>query len=179
MSSYLFKKTLKFFFFGNDLSAELKKKILKLTNANIIYQNHKNLSDFLQIMKFCKKNNIKLYISDNIKLSKKYKVDGIHISSQYKKRIFINIKKLDIIGTVHNQMEFDYKLKQGCSAVFLSPIFKTQKYSENKVLGISKFNLLTSKWPLAVYALGGVNDRNIKKIALTKANGIGGISYFK
>ena len=76
-------------------------------------------------------------------------------------------------------MEFDYKLKQGCSAVFLSPIFKTQKYSENKVLGISKFNLLTSKWPLAVYALGGVYDRNIKKIALTKANGIGGISYFK
>jgi thiamine monophosphate synthase len=51
----------------------------------------------------------------------------------------------------------------------LSPIFSNIKYTENKLLGILKFNLISSIWKIKICALGGINKKNLKKINTTKA----------
>ena len=166
------------YYFGNKVSDFIIKKLLRFKKRNIIYINHKNILDLLELKRLCKKNNIKLYISNNIYLAKKLNINRIHISADYKKKIYINQQKFDLIGTVHTQKDFYFKQQQGCTATFLSPIFNTKKYSENSVLNIQKFNLLSKNWKCPIYALAGINVKNLNKLNMTKIEGFGGIGFF-
>ena len=177
MNSY--KNNLNIFYFGNKITDNIKKKLLKFKKRNIIYINHENILDILELKKVCKKNKIKLYVSDNIHLAKKLNIYGIHISADCRKKIYVNQQKFELIGTVHTQKEFYFKEQQGCTATFLSPIFNTKKYSENLVLNIHKFNLQSKNWNCPVYALAGINVKNLNKLNMTKVKGFGGISYFE
>jgi thiamine monophosphate synthase len=85
-------------------------------------------------------------------------------------------KNFKIIGKAHSQNEYFFKIKQNCTAVLLSPIFQNLKYNTSKILTISKFNQMSKNWKIDVYALGGINFENIKKIKMTKAKGVGFIS---
>ena len=80
--------------------------------------------------------------------------------------MIIDSKKINfkIIGSAHNQSEFFLKKKQGCVDIFFSPIFKNQKYNQNKILKINKFNLISKEWKCNLFALGGINSHNIKKV---------------
>jgi thiamine monophosphate synthase len=90
-----------------------------------------------------------------------------------------NLKRnIEIIGTAHNQLEYNVKKEQGCSKIFLSPLFKTKKYSPNKILGINKFNLISKNWKMKILALGGIDSKKIKLLKNLKVSGFGGISFF-
>ena len=65
----------------------------------------------------------------------------------------------------------------GCSEFFLSPLFKNEKYSENKLLGTNKFRLMSVKWKKKIYALGGINSSNLNKIKLLNCNGIAFLKF--
>ena len=86
----------------------------------------------------------------------------------------INFK---IIGGAHNQWEYFLKRRQGCKDIFFSPLFKNQKYSQNKILKICKFNLIANEWKCNLFALGGINSSNLKKVFMTKSKGIGFVSF--
>jgi len=175
------KKKIKLFYFVNKLFEKKINNILKYKDLNIIYiyNDNDNLHQVLILRKLCKKNNIKFYLSNNFKNINKLKPDGIHLHTKIKTFIFnIKNKKIDIIGTAYNQIDYHRKLHQGCTTIFLSPIFFTQKYSSNKILGIPRFNLLTLNWKKNIIALGGIKRENMKKIYLTRSIGIGGISFF-
>ena len=70
-------------------------------------------------------------------------------------------------------MEFFTKYNQGCEEVTLSPLFFNIKYSKTKILGPIKFNLISQNWKIKICALGGINDKNFKKVKLTKSRSIG------
>jgi 2-keto-3-deoxy-6-phosphogluconate aldolase len=55
----------------------------------------------------------------------------------------------------------------------LSPIFYNNKYSQNQILNPIKFNLLSLNWKTAVCALGGISNRNINKLKITKTKTVG------
>ena len=61
--------------------------------------------------------------------------------------------------------------------IFISPIFKVLK--SNKFIGVKKFNILALSTNKKVIALGGFNDKNIKKLNYIKASGFAGVSYFQ
>ena len=54
----------------------------------------------------------------------------------------------------------------------LSPIFFNKKYSQNKILGPIKFNLISLNWNCRICALGGIKLNNLKMINLTKVKAI-------
>ena len=171
----------KFYFFTTYINEQIIKNVVKFKNIAIIYNNKyiDNENNFLKIKNFCKINNIKFFIVDNLKLAIKYKLDGIIISHD-NKRTYLNInnykKNFKVIGKVHAQNEYYFKIKQNCTAVFLSPIFQNLKYNTSKILTINKFNLISKNWKTNICALGGINFENIKKIKMTKAKGLGFIS---
>ena len=107
----------------------------------------------------------------------KYKFDGLYLPSFNKKLIKFNKylpKNKILCGSAHNLREIRIKEMQGVQNIFLSPIFKTKK---NKFyLGVSKFNILSNMTSKTITALGGISQNNIKKIRMTKAKGIAGIS---
>jgi thiamine monophosphate synthase len=177
----MFLKKFKYYYFINNFNPLELKKIYNNKNLFLIYYDTKqsNIEDIYKIKNFAKKNKIKLYISNYNHKFSNIKIDGIHIPSSNKKRI-LNLKKgLDIIGTAHNQLEFYFKKKQGCSKIFLSPLFKTKKYSDNKILNTNKFRLMSREWLIAKLALAGIKKKNFYKLKDLEIQGVGTASYFK
>ena len=80
-----------------------------------------------------------------------------------------------MLGSAHNNREIKIKEKQGIKYIFLSSIFKK---NEN-FLGINRFKKLSLCTKLDVIALGGINEKNRKRLRLTDCKGFAGISYFK
>jgi thiamine-phosphate pyrophosphorylase len=153
-------------------------------NIDLIYRNYqKKIShkELLPLKKFCKFTKRKLFISNNIKLALDLKLDGIYIPSFNKKINYLSSfsipTKFEIIGSAHKLNEVQTKKLQGCKKVFLSPIFKVSK--SKKYLNIHNFNKLTADNKIKYIALGGINEKNLKKIRLTKSLGFAGISWIK
>ena len=153
-------------------------------NIHIIFRNYQkdlnpNVIESIKI--FCRKTKRKFYISNNIKLALKLKLDGVYIPSFNKSINFATKYSLpitfEILGSAHNVNEVKIKRLQGCSKIFLSPLFKTPK--SKKFLQISKFNLIKLSTKSNFIALGGINKINYKKLRLTKVVGFAGISWIK
>ena len=87
--------------------------------------------------------------------------------------------KIDIIGTAHNQLEYSIKKNQGCSRIFLSPLFFTNKYSDNKILKLNRFNLISKSWSEKILALGGIREKNLNQLKILKIFGVGSMALFK
>ncbi len=120
-----------------------------------------------------------LFISNDKRLVYKYKADGIYIPSFNKRGNFLNFEKksIKIIGSAHSQKEIQKKIQQKCEAIFLSPVFYVKK-SKN-YLDLHKFNNLSHLNKTTILALGGISEKNIRKLKMFSIKGFGGISLFK
>jgi len=161
-----------YYLFLKEFNFEIQKKIIKNKIKNIIYYNL-NTSDYTflnKIRQWCKNQKIKFFIINDHRLAVQINSDGIYLTSNYKKLNYYSYKKKNyvILGSAHNQIEYYFKKQQGCQSIFLSPIFKTDKYSINKILGLLKFNMISLNWKIQTVALGGIRKKNIKLVKLTK-----------
>ena len=161
-----------------------KSEILSLDKRiNIIYRNYIKIIDeqkIRELVKFCKKVNRKIFISNKVNLAFKYNFNGLYIPAFNKIANFQKLrlkKNFKIIGSAHNYQEIKIKEKQGCEEIFISPIFFNKK--NKSFLDIIKFNNLALTTNLKVIALGGINQKNIKKLLCTKSKGLAGISGIK
>ena len=175
----LFNKKFKYFYFGKTINN--KKSLLRFKNISYIciWDAKNNIKQIKIEREFCKKNNIKYYMSNNINLAKFLKADGIHIPSSFKRKIHNVNSNMDIIGTAHRRNDCYIKMNQGCKGIFISPLFYNNKYSLNKILGPIKFSNISKVCKTEIYALGGVRVNNIKILNFLKLNGVGGVSLFE
>ena len=148
----------------------------------IIYRNYSNkIVDknlILNIKRYCKKRSIKFYLSNNIKLAIKLDLDGAYIPSFNKslKHLAYSYKKnFQIVGSAHNLKEIRIKENQNVRKIFLSSLFKKNK----NFLGLNKFKLLSKMTKKNIVILGGISDKNLKKLNLLNQSDFAGISYFE
>ena len=169
----------KYYFISSFDTTNIKKQDKKTI---IIYRNYSlNKIDenlILKIKSFCKKNSLKFYLSNNIKLSIKLNLDGAYIPSfnkQFNHLSFSLKKNFNLIGSAHNIKEIRTKELQKVNKIVLSSLFKENK----NYLGICKFKLLNAQSKKEGVALGGISKKNIKKLNLTNIKEFAGISYFE
>lgn len=166
---------LDYYIFVEELNEKIIKNIINLKKQklriNIVILDKNSLI----ISKFAKKERIPFFFTNNLKHAIKSKAHGIFLTSNYKvlKNNIKKATKLEVIGSAHNQYEYYIKKNQNCSTIMLSPIFYNKKYSQNKILGTARFNLITLNWKTNVCGLGGITSENIKLINLTKCRSIG------
>ena len=132
----------------------------------------------VKIKRYCKKRSIKFYISNNIKLAIKLNLDGAYIPAFNKslKHLSYSLKRdFKIIGSAHNLKEIRIKENQNVENIFLSSLFKKNK----NFLGINRFKLLAKQTSKNVVILGGVSNKNKKKLSLLNQSDFAGISYFE
>ena len=171
---------IKYFYFIDEFN---KNEIEKLsTQISLIYRNYNNKNKPNELKKLvihCKINRRKVYISNNLKHAIKYNFDGLYIPSFQKQLKFQNVNKknLEIIGSAHNAIELKIKEKQGCSLIFLSPIFKNDK--NKKFLDVIKTSLLKKMTKKKIVLLGGINQKTLKRSKLCSPSGIAAISWIK
>ena len=117
-------------------------------------------------------------MSNNIQLAIKLDLDGVYIPSfnTNTQHLAYSFKKnFKIIGSAHNLREIRIKEKQKVEKIFLSSVFKKNK----NFLGINKFNLISKLTRKEIIALGGISQKNKKKLKILNHSGFAGISYFE
>ena len=134
---------LKYYIFLDELNEKIIKNIQNLKKRKIDLKLIVSEKILFSILDFVKYSKIPFFIIDNVKLATKHKANGIFLTS--KNRSLINITKgsqrIEVIGSAHNQYEYFIKERQGCSTIFLSPIFYNKKYSFNKILHIQNLHV--------------------------------------
>ena len=150
--------------------------------TTIIYRNYSSeIIDqtlILKIKRYCNKKSIKFYLSNNIKLAIKLDLDGAYIpafNNSLKHLAYSYKKKFKIIGSAHNLKEIRIKEDQGVEKIFLSSLFKKNK----NFLGINRFKLLSKITKKKIVMLGGISNKNIKKLSLLNQSSFAGISFFE
>jgi thiamine-phosphate pyrophosphorylase len=167
------------YYFINEFNTKNIDKLDKYTG--IIFRNYNsenNLKSIISLKNFCKENGYKFFLSNNIKLALKLKLDGAYIPSFNKdiKHLSYSFpKKFIILGSAHNNKEIKIKQNQSVKIIFLSSLFKKNK----NYLGINRFKLLSKLSKCKVVALGGIKNQNLRKLKLLKCFGFAGISFFE
>ena len=160
--------------FYHDLNKVLASKKVEFFQLRIKNKNKKKIFQIAKkIGNITKKYNVKLIINDNPKIAQKVKADGCHLG-----QLDINIvqaKKIlknKIIGiTCHNSKKLaQMALKNKASYVAFGSFYKSKLKPDAK-----KANLKVLKWakknvkkPIVV--IGGITDKNYKKLIKTGAN---------
>ena len=171
---------IRYYYFIDEFN---KNEIEKLSaHIALIYRNYHKKNNPIEMRKLvihCKINRRKVYISNNLKDAIRYNFDGLYIPSFQKQLRFKNISKknLEIVGSAHNAIELKIKEKQGCSHIFLSPIFKNNK--SKKYLDVIKTNLLKKMTKNKIVLLGGINQKTLKRSNLCSPRGFAAISCIK
>ena len=167
------------FYFINSFK---KNNIDKLDNYTaVIYRYYKKKIDVFEIIKirdYCWKKKIKLFLSNNFKISLKLNLNGVYLPSFNEdfKHLGYNIKpNFIILGSAHNIREIRVKEAQNVNLIFISSLFK----KNNNYLGLYKFKNLTKMTKKKVIALGGISKFNKKKLKLLRCYGFSGISFFE
>ena len=146
----------------------------------LIYRNYnKNLNKSLiiRIKNYCKLKKRKFFLSNNIKLAFKLNLDGAYIPSFNNNLRHINYpmkRGFILIGSAHNYKEIKIKERQKVNLIFLASLFNKKK----TYLGLNRFMILTKLTKKNVIALGGINNKNLKKLNLLNIYGYSGISLF-
>ena len=133
-----------------------------------------------KIKQICIKNNVKFLVNDDPILAKKLDADGCHLGQKDTK---INearkIMGNKIIGvTCHNSIKLaKYAIKEKASYIAFGAFFSTKtkkvKYKATTKI-LNKVKILT-KTPIV--AIGGIDNKNYKKLLLNKVNLLAISSY--
>ena len=166
------------YYFINKFDPNHIKKLDK--DISIIYRNYNspiNTNLLIKIRDFCKKNRRKFYLSNNVKLSLKFNLNGAYLPSFNTDTKHLNYKiKSDflLIGSAHNLREIRIKETQKVSQIFVSSLFKLEK----NYLGFYKFINLSKLSKSKIVALGGISKKNLNRLSLLKISGYAGIGIF-
>ena len=126
-----------------------------------------------KIKKICKKYNVKFLVNDDVYLAKKLDADGCHLGQNdmniIQARKIIGNKILGI--TCHNSLrlaKIAIKNKANYLAFGAFNSSKTKKVKYKASINLLKKAKRITKIPVVV--IGGINDKNYKKLLLNKAN---------
>ena len=159
----------------NNIDKQDKQTIIIFRNYNLKKHDERLI---LKIHKYCKNKSIKFYLSNNVKLAIKLNLDGAYIpafNDHLNHLAYSFKKKFKIVGSAHNIKEIRLKENQKVEKIFLSSIFKKNK----NFLGINKFRNLSKITKKDVVALGGISNKNLRKLSLLNQSGFAGISFFE
>ena len=157
-------------------SLELVFKSKKVSFFQLRLKNEKLSKKILiskKIIKICRKYNVKFLVNDDPILALKVNADGCHLGQ--KDMSIIKAKKIlknKIIGiTCHNSIRLAKKaLMNGANYIAVGAFYKTKT---KKVKFRAKLDILRKIKKLSdkpIVAIGGINEKNYKKLLLNKAN---------
>lgn len=143
--------------FGLDNRFELGKKLREITSGH----------------------GVLLFLSADDALAEEIKPDGIHwpkhLLEQYIDQKHRPLAKFHTTSA-HVLPEIKRAENFGMDACFVSSLFPSQSPSAPEPMGVTRFNSLSKSSNIPLYALGGINAKNVGQ--LPKTAGFSGIDLF-
>ena len=167
--------------FYNNLSLVLKSNKVKFFQLRLKKENNdRKVIIAKKILKICKKNKVKFIVNDDPYLALKVNADGCHLGQ--KDMNVIEAKKIlknKIIGvTCHNSIKLAKKaLINGANYIALGAFYKTKTKKVRFNADINTLIKIKKSVNLPVVAIGGIHDKNYKKLLLNKADFLAISSY--
>ena len=168
----------------------IKKKfeLLKIPKGSAILLRSYKIKDrkkiAIELLKFCKIKRLKLLISTDVKMAKEINADGVHlpeymIYNQSKinwKNFKIWKQKFEwlVTAAAHNKKTLFKVSEHKIDAFLISPVFSTKSHPNNTQLGVNKLIQWVHQSKIPIYALGGINLKNIQSL---KKSGIIGFAF--
>ena len=126
-----------------------------------------------KIKHLCKNNNVKFIINDDPILAKKLNADGCHLGQKD-----MNIKEAKkiigskIIGiTCHNSIRLvKESIKNKANYIALGAFFPTKTKKAKYMSNIKTLNKARKLTNIPIVAIGGITNKNYKKLLLNNAN---------
>ncbi len=157
-----------------ELSKVLKSKKVKYFQLRLKGQKNKYVLNILKkVKKITKKYRVKLILNDNPYLALKSNVDGCHIGQlDTKVSIARKILKKKILGvTCHNSLNLIRKAENfNADYIGVGSFFKSKLKPKAKKAKIIDLKKIRDKTKLPIVAIGGVNQKNYKKLLNSGAN---------
>lgn len=183
------KKFAVFFFTDRKRCADLNLAIKKLPkNSAVIFREY-DLDEVSreklarEIIAICRERNHKILIGKNVELARKLRADGIHFSDN-------DILPMAVFNRQNWPREFIFSFachnflsvlkSQHLKAdlLFVSPIFTTKSHPNIAPLGLMQLSKIIRVSKIPVFALGGVNEKNIHALKKLDLQGFGAIELF-
>jgi len=158
--------------FFNQLQKKISDglRMVQVREKNISYNEFKIFST--EVIKVCKRKNVKVIINSDVNLAYELKADGVHLRSND----LLNIKKVpkDLIvsASCHTEEEVDFAEKLNINFLVLSAVKKTLSHPGMQPIGWSKFKRMVNKVNTPIYALGGLGTNDYKVALENGAIGI-------
>ena len=163
----------------SELNSKIKTNLKKNSNINVIFRSEQKDYNNNTLKKIIKINIYnKVFVANKNNICHIKGLSGIYLSAFNKKILTSNhFPKRSIIGSAHSLKEIREKIKSKCNIIFLSPIFKTQKDTQIKPLGIIKFLLISQHFrATTLIPLGGI--RKPSRLKNYGIKGFAGVTYF-
>ena len=160
--------------FFKDLELVLKSKKIFFFQLRLKKENNKKIIYIgKKVKEICKKNKVNFIINDDPNVAKIIGADGCHLGQ--KDTSIIKAKKIlkkKIIGiTCHNSKKLVYKAIQNkVDYIAIGAFFKSFTKNTNFKATISLLKFVKKITRIPIVAIGGINNKNYKKLLLNKAN---------
>jgi thiamine-phosphate pyrophosphorylase len=121
---------------------------------------------------------LRLLIAADARLAAEVGADGIHLPEAMASAARGLRWRPDWLVTTaaHSWPALINAAHAGADAALLSPVFATASHPHASPLGPWRFAMLAARAPLPVYALGGMNDRNARRLLSSEAVGIAAVA---
>jgi len=153
---------------------------VKLIQARLKSLTASEVAEFVKFaMPLCKQKGAELIINSAVEDAYELNVDGIHLTSQDLMALKNKPQGYTwISASCHNQHELFHAQKIGVDFVVIAPVLATKTHPETEPLGWDAFKLLVDSVNLPVFALGGMQKKELPFVQSIGAQGIAGISCF-
>ncbi|MEO6117524.1 MAG: Nudix family hydrolase [Methylotenera sp.] len=115
----------------------------------------------------------KVFIHSDVDLAAELKATGVHFSGQDLMQLQTKPSDLLCGASCHNKQELAHAAALGLDYALLSPVNATQSHVEVKPLGWDAFSDLIKEYAMPVYALGGMQ---VKDLHIARRHGAHGIA---
>lgn len=133
-----------------------------------------------KVVKIARNRQLLTFAGKSLKLALEAKTNGIHFSDHETSwQKYLTYKKSNpnflFSCACHNEKSINKASKLNMDFIFFSPIFKTNSHPNVKPVGLKRLKNISIK-NQNIYALGGINENNIKLLRNSKILGLGIIS---
>jgi thiamine-phosphate pyrophosphorylase len=132
-----------------------------------------------QLIALCRPRHIAVLVAGDARLALATGADGLHLPEAMLATRRHTLRPAMLLSVAaHCPKALARAAKAGADFALLSPLFPTKSHPGGGSIGILRFAAWTKGAPLPVFALGGVNGQNIRRLGPTKAVGWAAIEAF-